>query len=75
MPVNTGSTPEAGVKRRNREHMEEIALSKFTPMNSGKALALIIPAEIVKRLELVKSQKVRVMLDENGSILLKPLRG
>jgi hypothetical protein len=75
MPVNTGSTPEAGVKRRNREHMEEIALSKFIPMNSGKALAVIIPAEIVKRRELAKGQKVRIMLDENGSILLMPLRG
>lgn len=55
--------------------MEEIALSKFIPMNSGKALAVIIPAEIVKRLELVKGQKVRIMLDENESVVLMPLRG
>lgn len=58
--------------------MEEIALSRLIAQSNKGALALVIPTEIVKRLNLERGQKVRVSLDgkidEKKIILLEPLK-
>lgn len=53
--------------------MEEIATPRLIAQNNGKALALVIPAELVKKLSLVKGQKMRVVLNDQKEIVVRPL--
>ncbi len=72
-PLKVRFNSGSGRKERKGKHMEEIALPKLIAQSNKGALALVMPSEIVKRLDLVKGQKVRVLLDGDKTIILQPL--